>query len=423
MTLRQYQIDIGNEAVKLLEWMKIVYLAMQVRTGKTPTALYAAREFGARSVLFVTKKKAISSIEDDYAALGYDYNLTVINYESVHKVAGPFDLIIIDEAHSLGQYPLAPERAKVLKEICAGLPIIYLSGTPTPESYSQIYHQFWISSHSPFKEWKSFYRWAAEFVHVRKRYYFNREINDYSNANKQKVDQYTKHLFLTYTQEEAGFEQMVKEEVLLLRMNPKTYWLADKLIRDRVYIGRDGQEIVADTEVKLQHKIHQIYSGSVIAEDGSGIVFDHSKASFIKQHFKGKKIAIFYKFRAEYLMLVWAYGANNLTDDPDTFNNRDNMVFASQIQAGREGTNLSTADAIIMFNIDFSSVSYQQARARMQIKQRTKEALLYWIFSENGIEQKIYERVLKKQDYSLSYFLKDFMIARREGDVTLIEKG
>lgn len=424
MELRHYQISIGDEAVKLLEWMHIAYLAMQVRTGKTLTALYAADKYGAKAVLFVTKKKAISSIEDDYLALAPSFKLTVTNYESVHKTAGPFDLVIIDEAHCLGQYPIKAERVRTLKEICNGLPIIYLSGTPTPESYSQIYHQFWISSHSPFKEWPSFYKWAnAGFVRIKKRYYFNREINDYTGANKQKIDEYCKHLFLTYTQEEAGFEQDVKEEVIYLRMSPKTYGLAGKLLKDRVYIGRDGQEIVADTEVKLQNKLHQVYSGSVIAEDGEAIAFDHSKASFIKQHFKGKRIAIFYKFKAEYCMLLWAFGDNNLTSDPDVFANREGVVFASQIQSGREGINLSSADCIIMFNIDFSSVSYQQARARMQALERKKEAMLYWIFSENGIERKIYERVVQKQDYTISYFMKDFLIARREGNVTLVEKG
>lgn len=382
---------------------------MQVRTGKTLTALATADKYGAKGVLFVTKKKAIQSILDDHAGIGSPFQLEVINYEQLHNYTGDPDLIILDEAHCLGQFPKPAVRTKLLKKICDGKPIIYLSGTPTPESYSQLYHQLWVSSFSPFKTYSTFYKWAVDYVNVKKKYYYNREMNDYSKADKEKIDLATAHIFLSYTQMEAGFDQPdVKEEVIKLRMNKKTYWLADKITRDRVHIGKDGQEIVADTEVKLMQKLHQIYSGSVLAEDGQAICFDHSKADFIKKHFTGEKIAIFYKFRAEAAMILWAFGFNNLTESPEEFNARDDKTFYSQIQSGREGISLATADALVMFNIDFSSVSYQQARARIQSKERTKECKLYWIFSENGIEEKIYERVKLKQDYTLSYFKKDF---------------
>lgn len=46
----------------------------------------------------------------------------------------------------------------------------------------------------------------------------------------------------------------------------------------------------------------------------------------------------------------------------------------------------------------------------MQSKERSKEALLYWIFAKGGIEEKIYQRVINKQDYTLSYFRKDYGI-------------
>jgi hypothetical protein len=99
MTLRQYQIDIANQAVAILNINKIVYISAEVRTGKSLMALETAKLFGAERVLFLTKKKAISSIEDDYRDFGYTFNLTVINDESMHKIEGQFDLVIHDEHH------------------------------------------------------------------------------------------------------------------------------------------------------------------------------------------------------------------------------------------------------------------------------------------------------------------------------------
>lgn len=414
MILRDYQESISTDAAKMLGWLKICYLSMEVRTGKTLTALAAADKYGATSVLFLTKKKAISDITMWYDKLNPAFKLICTNYEQIYTLSPSYkyDLVILDEAHGLGQFPTPSERTKELQKMCADKPIIYLSGTPTPESYSQLYHQFYVSSFSPFKDYKNFYAWAKDFVTLKKRYFYNREINDYSHADKEKVESLTKHLFISYTQAEAGFEQEIKEVVLKVQMQRGTYWLTDYLRKHRVYVGKDGQEILADTEVKLMNKMHQMFSGTVIPESKDAIVFDNSKATFIKQHFAGKKIGIFYKFTAEYIMLVSVFGSNRLTDDPAEFNSREDKNFVSQIQSGREGVNLATADCLVFLNIDYSAVSYWQARARLQAKDREREAVIYWIFAEGGIEEKIYQTVLGKKDYTLSHFKKDYQIKK-----------
>ena len=85
MKLRDYQITIKDKALEILAVNKIVYLAMEVRTGKTLTSLAIAYEFGAKKVLFVTKKKAIGDIVGQAYDMGYVLDLTVINYEQLHK--------------------------------------------------------------------------------------------------------------------------------------------------------------------------------------------------------------------------------------------------------------------------------------------------------------------------------------------------
>lgn len=414
MVLRDYQESISTDAAKMLQWLKICYLSMMPRTGKTLTALSAAEKYGAKSVLFLTKKKAIGSIKSDYDLLAPSFKLICINYEQVYNLSPDyeFDLVILDEAHGLGQFPTMAERSKQLRKLCVDKPIIYLSGTPTPEGYSQLFHQFHISSFSPFKEYANFYKWTKDYVTVKKKYFYNREINDYSHADKEKVERATKHLFISYTQEEAGFNKVIEEKILKVQMQRGTYWLTDYLRKHRVYVGKDGQEILADTEVKLMNKMHQMFSGTVLTESKDGIVFDNSKAKFIREHFIGKKIGIFYKFTAERIMLICTYGVDRLTEDPDEFNRCDDKVFYSQIQSGREGVNLATADCLVFLNIDYAAVSYWQARERLQDKNRTKEAVIYWVFAEGGIEEKIYKAVLDKKDYTLSHFKKDYQIKK-----------
>ncbi|MES1987229.1 MAG: hypothetical protein V4440_04215, partial [Pseudomonadota bacterium] len=73
--------------------------------------------YGAKKVLFVTKKKAIGSIQQDFEDLAPGYDLFLTNFESLHKCGKDFDLIIVDESHSIGAYPQPSERTKELKKI------------------------------------------------------------------------------------------------------------------------------------------------------------------------------------------------------------------------------------------------------------------------------------------------------------------
>ena len=119
MEFRDYQLKIIEDGQRVLDAHRFLYLAMEVRTGKTLTSLGIAQKLvRVNNVLFITKKKAISSIESDYNMLDPDYELTVINYESLHKIPeNGWDMIICDEAHTLGAFPKPSKRAKQVKDL------------------------------------------------------------------------------------------------------------------------------------------------------------------------------------------------------------------------------------------------------------------------------------------------------------------
>ncbi|MBP7031053.1 MAG: hypothetical protein KBB84_08650, partial [Spirochaetes bacterium] len=76
MELRNYQIRLSNDATEILERKKIVCLFMEVRTGKSLTALQTCHNVKAKRVLFITKIKAFSSIQYDYNQMNYNFDLT-----------------------------------------------------------------------------------------------------------------------------------------------------------------------------------------------------------------------------------------------------------------------------------------------------------------------------------------------------------
>lgn len=406
--LRDYQIRIANDATEILERKKIVCLFMEVRTGKSLTALQTCENVKAKKVLFITKIKAFSSIRWDYDQMNYNFDLTIINRESLHKIeTNDFDVVIIDECHGYTSYPKPSKYHKDIKQRFGNIPMIMLSGTPTPESYSQYYHLFTLSNNSPFKEYSNFYKWANEFVNIKLRYLGYAQVKDYSDANKKKFWHLIRYHILTFTQQEAGFTTSVNEMVLECEMKPITYKIIDKLHKDLVVKSSDDRLILGDTGVKLQQKTHQLFSGTIKFEDGSTRVIDDTKACFIKEKFKGYKIGIFYKFIAELEMLKSVFG-NELTTDLDEFNNTNKNI-ALQIVSGREGISLKNSEHLVFMNIDFSAVSYFQAKDRMTTMDR-KENTIFWIFAKNGIESKIYQTVLNKKDYTNGTFKRDFGI-------------
>jgi hypothetical protein len=406
LKLRDYQEHIAKEANIILKRKKIVYLACEVRVGKTLMALETCKLFGAKKVLFITKIRAFSSIQWDFDNFNYKFDLTIINKESIHKIeSNDWDVIICDEAHGLfSTYPKPNTFTKIFKNRFSKNNIILMSGTMSPESFSQIYHQFWVSDNSPFKEYANFYKWAADFVNVKVKHLGYAKVNDYSDADIKHIERRIKYFILTFTQEQAGFTSTVNEMVLEVEMKPITYQIIERLKRDLVVKNSQGQLILADTGVKLMQKVHQLSSGTCKFEDGTSKVIDYSKAEFIRDNFKEVKIGIFYKFKEEYNALKSILG-DNLTDNLEEFNTSDKCI-ALQIVSGREGISLKEAKYLVYYNIDFSSVSYWQSRDRLTTMQR-KENEIFWLFSKGGIEYKIYKTVLQKKDYTLNLFKQD----------------
>lgn len=413
MQLWQPQEEAKKEAMDIINKTGLVYLAMEMRTGKTIISLKIAEELGAEKVLFVTKKKAIPSVLDDYrrAGLTGSFELTTINYESVHKVKDDdFDVIILDEAHEMGCYADPTNKTKEVRKLVlrqkAKPKFILMSGTPTPESYSQIYHQLWAVGGGPFSKYKGFYHWAKDYVNIRDVFIGGSIRKDYSCGKKELIANALAPLVVERMQEDMGFENTtIREEVIRVPMPEAVKEVISGIKKNEYFRFDDEREVVCGERVNKMIKIHQICSGTVKCENGEGVVVSDFKAKAIKEHSSGKKIAIFYKYVAELKALQGAF--DKLTTDPKVFADHNDYVFVSQIQSGSMGVNLASADALVFMNIDFSYKLYKQARARTGHKGRVKDQVVVWFFAENGIEERILETVKRKEDYNLAKYLRD----------------
>ncbi len=398
--LREYQEDLSTKVQDRLSTYKICILNAEVRTGKTHVALDVASKYN--NVLFITKKKAISSIEDDYDAAGHTFPITVINYESLHKVEGVFDLVICDESHSISAFPKPSKRTKNVKKFVSN-DLLLLTGTLLPESNSQIYHQLWISPYSPYKNCSNFYKWHKIYGTPKKIYTSYGESNDYSVVDFDNIKEVVNRLNVSFTQEDAGFTTKVQEHILKVPLKDKTISLMDKLRTEEVVVGKDDV-LLADTSVKMMQKLHQISSGTVILESGKGTIIDTTKVDFIAEHFTGKKMAIFYYYKQEREMIFNKFG-DAVTDDLKEFNDTNKHIALQQV-SGAEGINLSAADVLVFINFGFSNTKYVQAKDRLTTKDRLVNDV-YFVLSTNGIDNRVYKALQSKRDYILQTFKRD----------------
>lgn len=396
--LRDYQQEAANKVTYKLQQHKICILNGEVRIGKTHVALNVASKYN--NVLFITKKKAISSIQDDYKTAGYKFNITIINYESLHKVTGVFDLVICDESHNMAAFPKPSKRTKAVKKLVTN-DLILMTGTLLPESNSQIFHQLWVSNSTPYKG--NFYKWFKIFGTHGKIYTSYGEANDYSKVDYSKIEPMVNRYKVVVTQAQAGFTTKVKSHILKVDLKPSTLKLMDELRKNEVVEG-NNDFILAETGVKMMGKLHQMSSGTVKLESGKAITIDTTKVDFIADYFKGKKLAIFYYYKQEREMLLNKF-KESITEDLSEFNATDKHIALQQI-SGAEGVNLSAADVLIFINFGFSNTKFVQAKDRLTTKER-KENDVYYILSNNGIDNKVYKAVSNKKDYILQTFRED----------------
>ncbi len=405
-----HQLEIADKAISILKENKLVYLACSPRVGKTIASLIVCDRMNYKSVLFVTKAKAISSVEKDFKLCGFNFNLSTVSHAGLHKAKDQYDCIIIDEAHAFGSFTQGKQskRSIQLEGLAKSKDVIYLSGTPSPEDYLQVYHQFKISSYSPFEE-PTFWEFIKNYGTIEQVYQRGRTVNIFNNTKPQLILDKIKPLMVCYSREDAGFEESagLEEHEEFVTMKEQTsnylYWLEN----DGYISDLQGHHLEPKDKNGRLTKAVQIASGTVKTDTGESLTIDNSKALRIKQIAGDKRIIIFYSYKQELNMLKEVFPFYTLS--ADEFQDGKCPVMLAQIVSQREGVDMSAADLLFFLTVPFSSVSMQQGIARILNKKRTKKAIVYWMLNKptsylTSIGHIALKCVRSKQKFTATYF-------------------
>ena len=129
-----------------------------------------------------------------------------------------------------------------------------------------------------------------------------------------------------------------------------------------------------------------------------------------------KRLVIFYNFTAELTAMKKAIGnirpfseVNGSVKSLSHYDKWDNSITFVQYQSGAMGLNLQKADTIIYFSLPLSSELFEQSKKRIHRINQTRKCTYYIFMCENSVEQKIYNTLQERKDYTDKLFEKDFL--------------
>lgn len=322
----------------------------------------------------------------------------IINYELAYRRAELRQLkdftMMLDESSMIKN-----ETAKRTKFILSLKPshTILLSGTPTDGKYEFLYSQLRLLG------WK-----------ITKTAYYNRyiktELRSYGGPTFRVVTGYKNVSELKAKLKEYGAVFAKAEEVIKL---PEKKFIKEystvssdykKFMKDRV-IKIDDKELTGDST--LSKRLYARMLCSAYSKDKISRLIDLVNST-------SDRVIIFYNFNTELEALRKVLFdrpisiVNGQIKDLKAYENNDNSVTLIQYQAGAMGLNLQKANRIIYFSLPERSELFEQSKARICRIGQEKQCYYHIMMCHKSVEEKIYECLLMRKDYTDELFRKEF---------------
>lgn len=322
----------------------------------------------------------------------------IINYELAYRREELRQLkdftMMLDESSMIKN-----ETAKRTKFILSLKPshTILLSGTPTDGKYEFLYSQLRLLG------WK-----------ITKTAYYNRyiktELRSYGGPMFRVVTGYKNVSELKAKLKEYGAVFAKTEEVIKL---PEKKFIKEystvssdykKFMKDRV-IKIDDKELTGDST--LSKRLYARMLCSAYSKDKIARLIDLVNST-------SDRVIIFYNFNTELEALRKVLFdrpisiVNGQVKDLKEYENNDNSVTLIQYQAGAMGLNLQKANRIIYFSLPERSELFEQSKARICRIGQEKQCYYHIMMCHKSVEEKIYECLLMRKDYTDELFRKEF---------------
>ena len=376
-----HQVEWSDRLYEIISRHGFAILASEERTGKTGTFIRLAEESKSEKILILTKKAAISGIEEHVVKLGAKKRYTITNYQAIHKLTDKeFDLVILDEFHqALCSYPKPSGTYTAVKKITAGLPILYVSATPFSESYSQAYHSLKLSDHSPFKH-KTFYTFHKDFGIECLIYMSGRQIKQYHLTQENRIKSLLSKYIVKATRKDVGFEHEPEDIVHIVELSTNTK--SDINMYKKTKMKHFGSDPVPLESTMAEANAIYLRGGGFVENDGDCYQLSSEKFDYFMEHFGDRdNVAIMAHYKCEQKYL--------------TSRLKNATVLSSTSHA--EGVDLHKYDYLVIYSMSFSTSKHVQRRARQCNINRKDEIKVHFLLTDHGLDKHIYDTVNNKK--------------------------
>jgi hypothetical protein len=389
-----HQIQLARDGLPVLQANGIVYLAAEERTGKTLAAILIAEEMrGRNKVLVITKKKALDGWYETLDAFHHVKKYTVTNYHQAVKLSPEYDLVILDEAHNyISAFPKVGKIWRELQPLCRNVPIIYVSATPHAQGPQQLFHQFKLSSYSPWKKHGTFYQWFRLYGKPYDIELNGIQIRQYDRCEVELVLGTCEHLFVTRTRKELGFKHEPEDELHYITLSEVTRQVYNELLEHNIVELKAGM-LVCDTKSKLRYALHQLEGGTAKLDKDRIVLANREKIDFILRKFGDTEdLVIMYNYIPELAKLEAVFKHARIL----------------QATSFAEGVDLHRHEHLVIYSQDFSTARHTQRRARQANMKRDTPITVHYLLVKKGLSEQVYKTVsVNKRNFVDTVFLKD----------------
>lgn len=393
--------------------------------GKTFVGSEKMREIGAKVNLVICQKSKVQDwcdhFEKNYQCEVVDLaTLKIDKFESFvhlceaipHAIVGiiNYDLIfrrpelsklrdftlILDES-SLVQNETSKRSKFILKKLKPEN-VILLSGTPTGGKYEKLWSQCqllgWDISKTAF--WNTYVKYHFE---------------DFDGFPVKIIDGYKNVDRLKRKLREHGAVFMKSEEVFDLpqQIDTNLHCTVSKEYRKfhkDAIVKFNDQELVGDTS--LTKMLYERMLCGALNKDKLNLFKDLLNST-------NDRLIVFYNFQNELMKLSEIVIdsdrpvsiINGDTKDLSAYENFENSVTLIQYQAGAMGLNLQKSNKILYFTPPLSSELFEQSKKRTHRIGQKRTCFYYYLICRNSVEEKIYETLKMRRDFTERLFTND----------------
>ena len=387
------QKDMAIEALRVLSTNRLVYIAAEERTGKTlASILVAERILIAKKVLVVTTAKAITGWEHTLSKYKHTKEYVITSYTKLNdnsfSLYKDVDMVILDESHKfISAYPKPSITYKRLATITKNKIVMFLSATPSSQSYAQLFHQLNLSSWSPTRRYANFYKWfnyygIPECIKIGSRF-----INSYDKV-KDIAYKDVEHLFVRRTRLQAGLTIEPDDVIHYVALSESTLAIY-KEIQNNIFRYNDNVYPIESCMERVT-KLHMLESGTSKLGEEYLVLDNTEKIDYILNLFgDSKDLVIFYNYKAELLKLK-KYFKN---------------AFLAQATSYAEGVDFSKYRHMVVLSMDFSTARYSQRRNRQANINRIEEIKVHYLLTKGTVSEQVYSTVaINKKNFIDSYY-------------------